>query len=593
MSTLSNSKVGMLSDLMEFHASVKDNVLSGSFLDRIAKWICENTYVKGTNWGFVDHEFQLDIVNDKRPESACQKCAQMGLTELEIRRALGFTVLNTGGTVIYTLPTRTFALKFAKGRIDPVIATSKTLRTSMVTGADGSEFKQIGNGFMYIGGAQNVSQSISVPADYLVHDEVDFSNPNALAAYGSRIRHSDHKIRRHFSTPTVSGYGINLMMEDTSQARYVVKCGKCTTELMPDFFEDVRIPGFDQSFDKFTKADLHVDRYKWREAYIICKRCKNPIDKYLADKSRRRWVHMFPSKDKAGWFVRPFDLMKYNSTASIIGQISQYKRYQDYVNNVHGLTYKSQENEIDIGTVIQNTVIDEEDYGEGCYMGIDVGKKIRIMIAKPSGEKFDVIKAMTIRGSEFSHETIAELFFRYGCIRMVIDSQPDWTLCQHVVAKIGDTCHPCVYVEENKRKPEHFTINKDTNIVNAVRTTCLDGFVQDVNKSKVQFPKCDEMEDVRKHFTGMKRTEEYGDDGELVPRWTKISDEDHYFHAGLYCWLAWKIEEPEVVPYVEVCPTNIMGASMYSGEAYKPSLLDNEMSIREALTFMGVTKIGG
>lgn len=578
----------MLKELLEFHASVADSVLSTTFVERIEKFICENTYVKGANWSFEDHEFQKAIVNDPRPESDCQKCAQMGLTELEIRRALGFISLNTGATVIYTVPTRSFALKFTKGRIDPIIASSKTLREKLVTGADGSEFKQIGSGFLYIGGAQNTSQSISVPADYLIHDEVDFSNPNALAAYGSRIRHSDFKIRRHFSTPTVSGYGINLRIQSSSQARYSVRCSKCNHEYFPEFFEDVFIPGFDEEFKKFTASDLLNPKYHWKDAHLMCKKCGKVIDKDLADPSRRRWVHAFPNREKAGWIVRPFDLMKYNSVPDIIEQIKQYKRYQDYVNNTHGLTYKSDENEINIGTVASNTVLNEEDSGEACFMGVDVGKRHRVVIAKPVDGKLNILKVLSLIGHEDSASEIAEIFMQYGCLRLVIDSAPDWTLCQQIQAKLGEFAHPCVYLEENKRKPGFFYVQQDTNMVMSYRTTCLDSLVKEINTGKVLFPECDEMEEVRKHYTGMKRTEEYDENGELVPRWTKISDNDHYFHATLYAWIAYRLEEPEVVQSIEVAPTTILSADM-SLDRRKSSIIDVDSSVREVLEFMGIT----
>lgn len=578
-----------LIELLEFHSNIKESVTVGSYLDRIVDWMSTNTYTKGRNWSFKDHEFQLGIVKDPRREMVVQKCSQVGITELEVRRALGFISLNIGVTVIYTLPTRNFAMKFSKGRIDPVITTSPYLKKLMVAGADGSEFKQIGSGFVYLGGSQNASQAISIPADYLVQDEIDFCNPAAVSAYESRIRHSDHKVKRVFSTPTVSGYGVNKAIQETSQASYSFKCKRCNKESFIDFFKDVVVPGFEREFAKFEKADIFDERIHWRDAYLTCPKCRCNIDEALADPSTRRWVHKYPNKDMAGYYIKPFDLMKYNPTAKVIEQIKGYERLQDYHNFVHGVTYKSDENEINIATVMNNSVLDFQHEAEGCYMGVDVGKKLRVTIIKHVDGKWNVVALYTVLSSSDTAGELETLYNQYGCYRMVIDSAPDWTLCKIMLSKLQTFTHPCVYVEENAKKPEAFYIKEDdNNMMLASRTVCLDMLVRVINKGDMLFPRCDEMSEVRTHFGGMKRVEHFDDNGQRKASWTKISENDHYFHSTLYAFLAARVDEPEVAEGVTVAPVGIMGATFNT-----PNMsTDMGVSIKDALHFMGISNNG-
>lgn len=574
-----------LKDLLDFHAIVGDSLNQTDFVPRIPDWLVANTRLKGRPWSFKDHEFQLEIVTESKREMACQKCSQVGLTETEIRRVLGFLSMLVGATAIYTLPTRVFAMKFAKSRVDPVIDGSPYLSSLVKSGSNGSEFKQIGSGSFYLGGAQNASQAISIPADYLVQDEIDFSNAAALSSYESRLRHSDIRVRRQFSTPTISGYGVNLLMDSSTQAHYTCTCSRCNTTSILDFFRDVVIPGFTRDPMSFDKADLLDPSVRWQQAYLACPKCRRSLDADLATPSARRWVHTFPSRTLAGFYVKPYDVIKYNSTSSVLEQVKGYLRRQDYFNFVHGITYRSDENEVNLGTVGNNTTIEFQTEGEGCFMGVDVGKKLYITITKFVSGKLCVLAVMTLAASDRTAEDLVEVYRAYGCFRLVMDAAPEWSLVKKVISLIGEYAQPCVYVEVNQRKPEAFYVKQeDHGMVMAARTTCFDLLVALINKGSVMFPRCDEMTLVKKHLHGMKRTEEYDDNGNKTPRWTKISDEDHYFHSLMYSWLAYSLDEPDILISQEVGMISILGSAS-KGE----SVIETGMSMREALELAGVS----
>src|SRR5690606_10212754 len=126
---------------------------------------------------------QIEIAGDDSEEGVIKKCSQVGLTELAIRIALAFLCISGNRSLIYVLPTSKFARKFATSRIDPIIAQSPKISEMLVPAADSAEMKRFGNSFLYINGAANQDQAISVPAEGLFVDEYDFCNPTVLSTY--------------------------------------------------------------------------------------------------------------------------------------------------------------------------------------------------------------------------------------------------------------------------------------------------------------------------------------------------------------------------------------------------------------------------
>ena len=201
-----------------FIERVRAGLSGGVDLSRLSQWICRNTRHQkypDRHWNFKEHEFQIGIVNDSSNDMVVKKCSQVGLSEVSVRSTLGMIDIKPNSTAIYTLPTGGFATTFVKSRFDPVITDSPELRQKMDPETDNTSLKRIGGSFLYIRGTFTQTAAISVPADILIHDEVDFSDPLTLTSFTSRLGHvkEEDVIRRRFSTPTVSGFGVSLPFE--------------------------------------------------------------------------------------------------------------------------------------------------------------------------------------------------------------------------------------------------------------------------------------------------------------------------------------------------------------------------------------------
>jgi len=538
-------------------------------LSGLSRWIEENTQNPKEitkKWGYADHEYQVDILNDDRQKVSIKKCSQVGMSEVAVRMALGLLCVMPNSTAIYTLPSSKFASKFSKARIDPVIKHSKFLKPLVPAATNSSELKLIDNSFLYITGSFGQTAAISVPADILIRDEIDFSNQKALSTFASRLGHAkDGGITRDFSTPTVSGYGISRAYDVSSQARYMVKHDKCGEWVAPIFLEDVVIPGFDNDLKLFEPADLENYTYRVDEAFVKCPHCGNKITEVnLAAPEKRQWVHKFDKPDHGGYQVLPFDVIRVNPIAKTLKQLEEYERKADWVNFKLGETYEDAETSF-INEMIKKYLIPGQDIGGGCVAGMDVGKTSNILIGKRNaGGGMDVIYAERIKQTEedYLHIRVMQLMKQFGVIKLVVDSMPDFTTAMQLIGAnpIGKA-YGAYYVRKTKTAFSNTDINDDDSIVNIYRTGSLDAAAKKVNTGVVRLPKCAETKEIQKQMSNIKRITATNSDGEQVNTWVKTGPE-HYAHALNYLLIADSLCDHRAITGVVPSLPNIAKAKM-------------------------------
>lgn len=537
-------------------------------LSHTSRWIVRNTAhpkKDKTKWSFQHHEYQVDIVNDSARRICAKKCSQVGFTELSVRSTLSFLALVQNSTAIYTVPTAGFARMFSKQRIDTVIDKSDTLKSLRNRDVDSSEMKQLGDSFLYLKGTMGQGSAISIPADLVVQDEVDFSDQQVLTTYASRLGHAEADEKtgekgymRKFSTPTVGGYGISLEYERSSQARYAIKHDECQQWTMPEFLDDVVIPGFDDSFRKFESEDLLNPMYKVGEAFLKCTRCGGMItQKNLCDPEKRSWIHAFPDRDYHGYMIYPYDVPHVNPIGSTIKTMSEYDRKADFVNFKIGVEYEDQENSF-LRSVIQRATqlrwTPPEVGANYTIAGLDQGKTSWLLIGKPDGRKVSIIYAERIRqdGDDNLGKTVLKRLKEFGVSLMVMDAGPDYTTAFSLAAKARhNQVYRCEYV--NKPSPtqkRNCWYDEEEQIVKAYRTGTLDDAAKRVNAGHFLFPQHEETRLITQHLSNIKRIVVQAADGEPIGRWVKAgtgpAGEDHYAHALNYLNMAATMVEERV-----------------------------------------------
>lgn len=311
-------------------------------LHDVVRYIEDNTYLNGDRYSFKDHEFQKEIISDTTRDVYVQKCAQVGLSEIMARYVIGLCRIMPYFSAILTMPYSGDATNFVKTRINPFIDGSPDLKSVMNKDLDNTQIKEIATSLFYARGTSGETAALSVPADLLVHDEVDRSDPFTLQQYQSRIKHSRWKLTRLFGTPTVDGMGIALAMEKARRKRHMVKCHCCNHYFVPSYHTDVVIPGYDGE-----KRDINahnITKLRYLEAYVMCPSCHGRPS--LQDE-HRAWVFENPNAPLAavGYYVTPFSVPNIVKTSDIVLESTKFT-WPEFCNQTLGETNSDRTEEL-------------------------------------------------------------------------------------------------------------------------------------------------------------------------------------------------------------------------------------------------------
>ena len=533
------SSLLQIPEFVDLKSRLTERLGGASVLQSTADWICSHTRLDDRKFSFKDHEFQRAIADDLSPTVVAQKPTQVGFTELSIRIMLALCAIRRNFKVIYVLPSAKFAGEFTKTRIDPIIESSTRLQAMMVRGADGAMMKRIGTSTMYMGGAATKQQAISRPADCLIMDEVDFANQAVLTSYEGRLAHALDPMRRKFSTPTLSDYGINKALSLSDRMRYMVLCRSCNEWQAPNFEKDLYLPGFSeihQSFKEFSKEYLTSPDVEIDNAYLRCPKCSADLTQDLNDPERRQWVatNTLTQLDR-GYEIKPFDLPRYNTIPKLIRRFGDYADEEDYWNFAQGEVYDSDTNQVS-PTIVSNCFsLPPQEAVDGLCMGVDVGRsRCHVMV----GVKGKVFFRHTLRIEEGEfHRQISALFRQYKCVQGVIDIGPEASIGRTLREEFGDWWYMCAYRKDITADPWYYSVQEDKGVVSVQRTKGFNMLVKSLNSSQWQFCPGPDKATVISQFTGMKRIKQDDDEDGRAATWVKLGD-DHYLHALMYLQVA-------------------------------------------------------
>lgn len=548
-----------------------NDVVTGGFLNRInsradsiagqtrhSEWVQANTSHNGQNFSFKDHEMQVQIFDDPASRLAVKKCSQIGLSELLVRKLATIMAVMRYVRVIYTLPTRQFAMKFSKDRIDSVINQSEALKGLLQKGSDSVEQKIfVNSNAMYVTGTFGDSSAISIPANYVVNDEVDFSNLEVVGKMSSRLRHAPINpdgIRGYhykFSTPTLPGYGISEAFDAGSQQYYMVKCKCCNHQQAPSWYHDFIIPGYD---DDITELDKNLilslmDKGLHEDAYIKCQKCGRDLMPSLLDPKRRQWVATHPNRKNSSYQISPWDVPVYNTPTSILMQMPEYKRQMDFYNFVLGLEYEDADSVFlsEIFSTRNNAVWQQPNEGftssYSTVIGMDVGKICHFTVGVSFGSKLHIIYAEEISHSAAkpAMQRIKTLLTAFNCGCFCLDSGPDITLVRELLEWCALEQIPA-YASEYVRKIGLKDIEPDdiTHIVKVNRTNTFTGLMKDHNQGNIEYVADDRapiMSTFKAHVCNLKKIQRELVDGDMLEQIVKTGP-DHFGHSLNYCNIA-------------------------------------------------------
>lgn len=562
-------------------AQLHSSVYGATDFSQISTWLEKNTthpMRPKQKWDFFEHEYQIDILNDTSHEAFYQKCSQVGASELFVRMKLAMLGISEAITIIYVLPTAKFAVRFCKGRIDPVIEGSDALKAMLNKDVDSSEMKQFGHSFLYIAGSYGQSSAISIPAQGLFWDEIDFCDQQNLTTYRSRMGHTKEEdlwFIRGFSTPTVFDYGINAYYKKGSQAFYGVWCSHCRDFVEIRFMRDIVVPGFERDMKEWGKDCLDDPHIDIDRAFFRCSCCERPVPwQNFLDPSKRRWVHTFPERRIRSRQISPFDVPAINPPARTLRHVEDYEVVADWVNFKVGVPFEDASSSFlvetqnwndgvgvepplthrELASLVKELGLEGNDPAfmewlfqqpqivSNCSIGMDVGKQSWITVLHLSDNTRHLIHAERAQASQGSLKyRFLYIFHTYGCLSGVPDAGPDFTLSQDLARAIPGHIWACYYAQAKDNQLQRLKLDETQGVVTALRTRSLDILVRNFNDGRIRLAKLREEAAIKAHLKALKRVSEMKDEGEKgsneKAKWVN-TDDDHFGHSLNYANIA-------------------------------------------------------
>jgi len=491
-----------------------------------ADWICKNTKLLGRNFSLKGHEFQEAIINDNNQHVVVKKCSQVGLTEIIVRKTLAFLVRNQGTTAIMTQPTRSAALAFSTTRVQDIIQESPSMHNLLNKKVDAKELKQLGKSYMYIKGTIGAASAISVPADMIITDEYDFSDLAVVGKYNSRLSHSQYKLIRRFSTPTIPDFAISKEFNLSSQQHYLMKCPKCNHWNDHDFFKDVVVthPRFSNVKPEDIVMDDLVDIGP-DQVQMLCQKCRQPLQYH--DYAKMDWVAKHPGRYISGYQVRPWNTAT-QRPFDLLRSREDYELYSDWVNFGLGEDY------IDANQIFDHEKILIGNYpaaaSYGLFLGIDFGKDCWLTVGFQAPEG-NIVLCRAEKVSEHKiKEEVQSLIRNYFISGMVLDALPQTKLSSDIRDLLPGRAFTCYYSDSQK---DYYTIKANEQDVTVNRTQLFDKVLAIPSlevDSKIK------LETLKEHLHGMVKQRLSDTEVEAV-RYVKVKA-DHLLHSVAYLKLA-------------------------------------------------------
>lgn len=521
-------------------------------LGKLDEIVLKYGYVEGKPYSFKDHEYQIEIIKDTRSRIDVQKCSQVGASEMGVQKCLAIMAVMNYVRVMFSLPTKEMANTFSKDRFDGAIEQSDFYDGLVAAGGNAAGQKKLGTNMLYVIGTFGSKSAISVPAEFIFSDEVDFSNDVVLGKLNSRLRHAksvDEKgnrgFRFRFSTPTVEGYGINEGFSAGDQRYYMCKCEHCEHWVLPDYFTDFVIPGYERSMAEFTVDDLRNDRFDTDNAWIKCPNCARNLFSSLINPARRSWVAKLSERWDHSYQVFPWDVPKYNTPPAIIKQFADYPLTSDFMNFVIGLPFMDAENSFITSKEWKDKTCTVDMWIFGLVAaqaptvgGMDIGKTCHLFVKVKVGKGWHVVWMEKLKNTkeEPAAPRVIERFDYYRMTKLCIDAGPDITLVNQLVAARSGI-QAVVYTTVSGIVPVLET--KAGDVINADRTKTLTLTLKDHNSGNTFYPKQQDLKDeLFEHFKTTKKIRERNADGEMKERFVKDKKSDHWVHAANYAKIA-------------------------------------------------------
>jgi len=511
-----------------------------------ARWIENNTFLKGEPFSFVGHEYQIDLIRETAENIVVTKPSQCGCSELFARLILARAAIEPLN-IIYVMPTQSAASDFAKGRVNDIVNESPYLSGLVDPNVDNVSVKKLGHSFIFFKGASKDSQAISVPANIVVADEFSYANPVVIKQYLSRLNHSKKKEKIYFSTPTMPGKGISALFDESKQNYRMVKCCHCGHWSWPNLPYDIRVPGVVE-IDWGTLNKAKLAKMDYLDAYFACPKCGKAPD-YSPE--HREWVCKNPNDryEAVGYAVSPCDVPDYRKASDLVLERTEYARYVDFMNTACGLPFEDSESTYTYEELAACFISEKGGSNMMRVMGLDMGLECACTIWAVNYDGLMIMEHAEMIPIGRLEERRIELCRQHRVAITVVDSLPYTDTVMRMQATDPNlfcsvyTRSKTMETHSLKRYEEKPEEGRElVRQVNINRDPAFDAFMGHLRSGLVKFAVPEMKEEIIAHFMDMTRERQYTAENEMRYTWVKSSKgEDHMLHSSLGAYVGSKI----------------------------------------------------
>lgn len=508
-----------------------------------SEWITRYTNIRGLQFNFQKHEYQKQILDDTHPRQVIKKSVQLGISEILIRKFISFLYMHQGTQAIYTFPTADEVSQFVKTRIDPMISECSKIQ-EIGFDVDNVKIKQIGKSFGHFRGSFGERETIAIPSDFNIHDEIDFSKPDIQNLYRSRLEHSSIGWEINCSTPSIPLYGIDELFEQSDQNYWHIRCPHCLEWQVLLWFPEEE------------KQEINNIRLKDNEYVYVCRKCHKELW-YDPNEIKMQWVAKYPDKtDIRGYVLNALVAWGYKPASQIVKSFKEYKEIDKAYNRILGLAYSDPGKKISRDQILKciKNDLEMQSTGRNCFLAADQGNPSWIIIANydQEKEKIRIIHFEKVERNLFDQVgqqgviqkgRLSKLIEDFDCLSAVIDAQPNTESAYQLAKRFPGKIWLCFYSDRQSQKlvfkPEEFSLS-------ANRDRSLDAAMQYwIDKRVEVFPEDNYNYSIYeifiKHLTSLTKVIDEDDDGRQFSHW-KASKESHFAHVFNYLCMAVEAE---------------------------------------------------
>jgi hypothetical protein len=490
-------------------------------------WSMEVPEPKTGRLDFDRFPFQVELYREggSDRELVISKSTQVGVSAWLLRWTMYWADMR-GLTALYVFPKLKQMYDFSDARIRAAILKSSYLQSRIPSSSvQNKGLKAVGGGFVYFRGSESEDDLDSVDADVLSLDEYNRLTPENIPVAERRISGSRLGLVRRVGVPTIPGFGISRLFDQSDQRRWYVKC-RC---------------GVEQALSWTANVDEE-------RALRVCRRCRQELRP--DEIARGRWVAEAES-DVRGYSI-PKLIVPEVDMAALLGRFQRRlpEERMAFWNRDMAEPYAPAEGRLSVEAIqaaqssglsagVKALVVASDKcrgigvpgyVGENVVtMGVDVAARrdlnVRISELWPGGRKACLFVGVV---SDFNE--VAKLMDRYSVRMCCVDHLPEGRLARALAESFSGRVYLVRYATTAMHKV--LAIDEANRTVSVKRTEAIDACFELIRAQRNLLPP-ELPEDYTRQMQAPVRVAERDDQGRRKVYYAS-PEADDYAHAEVY-----------------------------------------------------------